>query len=173
MRPESGHREILSMNRLKLQTRWKRSPEASARLRKKKALTKQLAENKLKERQAIEKTRRYEEEARRHQEETRRLEEVIKELELQIEKKRAQLAQECAETVGSGFGTDTPLKYFTSEASSGNENTLPSLKSLEASLPTVEQHISLPMFTHNASVPITMPDVFHDGGRVIDWRIIH
>lgn len=47
-----------------------------------------------------------------------------------------------AEKVGSGFGTGSvPSRFFTS-ASSGNEDALPSLRDLEASLPTVEQHVS-------------------------------
>ncbi|KAG5989056.1 hypothetical protein E4U52_005976, partial [Claviceps spartinae] len=47
-----------------------------------------------------------------------------------------------AEQVGSGFGTGFfPSRSFTSASSgTGNEDALPSLRDLEASLPTVEQH---------------------------------
>ncbi|KAG6026171.1 hypothetical protein E4U19_002742 [Claviceps sp. Clav32 group G5] len=79
------------------------------------------------------------EKARQVREKYRQLCDEIEDLKRQIEIKRA---QEYAETVGSGFGTDTPSRSFTSEAPYENEDTLPSLKALEASLPTVEQHVS-------------------------------
>ncbi|KAG6042875.1 hypothetical protein E4U39_005308 [Claviceps sp. Clav50 group G5] len=45
---------------------------------------------------------------------------------------------------GPGFGTDSASsRSFTLASSeSGNEDTLPSMKEIEASLPTVEQHVS-------------------------------
>ncbi|KAG6080036.1 hypothetical protein E4U16_000633 [Claviceps sp. LM84 group G4] len=130
------------MNRLKLQTRWKRSAEASARLRRKKAIMKRIAENLAYIRDSEYIVLQAREKERQAREKGRQLCEKIEELKRQIEIKKA---QEYAETVGSGFGTDTPSRSFTSEAPYDyeNEDTLPSLKALEASLPTVEQHSSI------------------------------
>ncbi|KAG5917059.1 hypothetical protein E4U61_003059 [Claviceps capensis] len=92
-------------------------------------MVKELAESKLKRYQAEEKLRQYEEERRQRAKQ-------IKDLKRQIGIKRA---KECAEAVEFGFGTGTLSKYSTSEAPYGNEDTLPSLKDLEESLPTVDQ----------------------------------